>query len=291
MSRKTLVGAFTPDPGWQPATYTDDLGYDQLSFPVKLNLPSVFDQATAEIIAINAGWYAYRYAGINFNTNPKLICTDKDFEPRKLIFYRNNGNKIAVPFADRTDILTLAANLQSVIEGADGVLVRCIKLQGERHQPSILYDRLRPANKVVTPTADLPRGNNRSIQHVYSPTLDYRGDVGFGASALVNARINTDKIDDTEPTFGSSIFTDANCFAVTSPRSCPGRNPIRSRRFIAYVAGTDGTEITQFQMNFPITNHEAASINTCGENIAALPATECLGYEGQDHENILPLLP
>ncbi|MEM9543893.1 MAG: hypothetical protein AAGA60_30975 [Cyanobacteria bacterium P01_E01_bin.42] len=288
--RKTLVGVFTNDPLFAPAAYIDDLGYDALRFPVKFNLPDTFDQGSAELIANNAGLYPYRFAGTNFNTKPKLICPDKDFVPRKLIFYRNNGNIISVPIANRNDIIAIATQIRTVIEGVDSIPVVCIKLVGEKHQPSILYDRLKPAGKVVTATAALPRGSGTAIQHVYAPTLDYRSDVNFGASALIQARINTDKADDSEPTVTSSILTDPSCFAITDPRNCPGRNPRRSRRFIAYMAGDDGGTVKQFQTNVPITNHLSVGIDTCGRNIAALPPTECLGYEGEDHENLLPLL-
>ena len=197
----------------------------------------------------------------------ELPCPEGvDFTPRKLIFERQSGNTVGVPIKA-------------------GNKVVCVRLEGESW--ASLNDELGvslAANEYATDS----RPQNGAKQFIYSGTISYETDPAGGIK-FVSVKVATDS-DNAPPTNLGAVWT--TCVgAFTVNFSCgKASNPNHRRYYLDLRIGEEDPDnagqyinVNTERKEVPVRDFEAASILTCGQNLATLTGVYCIGYEGESY--------
>lgn len=246
-------------------------------------------QATALVNAVGGEIISFGDVEIVPGTR-NLPCSDSNnFKPRKLKFIRANGNSISIVLPVRANAI---AARDAGITALNGITaanpVVCVQLIGEEYIN--IYDELVPAG-TAAPTAGAPsrapaaRGKGGRFSGVMTA---YLSDVPNGAVTLAKFAMNTDTF--TAAGLGQAPaiigIAGVTCLGTIQQGGiCPPSAAREPRHYsVTFLvtgdaAGTVATQVTKV----PVANNTPAEIVTCGQGLAALASSACLGYKGESY--------
>lgn len=197
-----------------------------------------------------------------------------DFRPRRIKFVRASGNSFSLPILDLADLVSTGQAIKAVIDATTDPLA-CAALIGETWRD--LIQELRPTSGftpgVGAPSAPATGGK----QPFHSGKILYEAD-GTSGPIAISIKVATDTAGQA-PTRLAAAW--AGCVGAFEPRiPCSSSSSWKHRRYIlTSKVGTTAYETAEI----PIKERAAASINDCGEALAALNHGICLAYKGESN--------
>ena len=267
-----------------PTGYISDIG-TELSYRGTFNLPPDLDLAQAAVI-VNA-------VGGTISDEP-VPCSDGNASGRfrKLVFIRASGNTMSIVVPKRTDIITVATNIRTVLNaGAAGNNVVCVKLLGEIFNN--LNDEL-----AVNYTGTIAK-SHRAVagslkQNFISGVINYSND--FGNTSVQSVRSITEK-EANEPAAQLGGAWAGCTDGLLNLLNCGNgrRNPRKHRRYVLTFAtkfdvAANAEESQSEIIQLPVAKSLAADIKACGTSAAALVGLYCIGYQGESYDRVHKLL-
>lgn len=208
-------------------------------------------------------------------------CSDSaNFRPRKIVFIRNSGGSFSVAVSRVGNIVANARDIAALVPPEDPVV--CMKLVGEEWVNII--DELRTLTTPATPgvPSRIPATAGTKYD-LYSGRIPYITDATAGNVVYLPVKVETD-VPNAPPTILGGSWQ--GCVgAFSNVFSCGGGNPREHRRYIATMLITDPIKPSQVT-EIPVRSNDTGEILECGQAIANLTSTICLGYKGESNNRL-----
>lgn len=262
-------------------SYVDDRGVSRGIFG-KIYVPPGVDAATMTLIVGSSG-------GRLRLPVDRVVCPEKGFAPRKLIFYSNTGGSVSVPIGPRASLIAAGSSIRTNLIAA-GFQVVCVKLVGEKF--ANIVDDLRPAGFLGTQAATASsRPATGGIQPNFYGKADYNSDAVFGTNYVLPYKVQSDVAQVFPSIYGTVIQSALGIVPLVAVNACPGSDPRTSRRYIVQSLVTENAIVRSQVAELPMFNHLASEIAAAGVAIATLRHVQCIGYKGETNDRFHKLLP
>ncbi len=204
-----------------------------------------------------------------------------DFSPRRVTFIRASGNSFSLVMPGRADLVAKANDVKALIDATDDPLA-CAVLKGESWLD--LAQELRNAQNFTPAIGRSVVPATGGKQLYYSGQILYAQDGGAGTTPI-SVKVASDQVG-APSKLGNSWTTCVGPFEPKIP--CRAVGSLKHRRYIlvsqvaedptgqGVVASYETTEV-------PHRSGVAADIRACGQALANLTSTICLGYQGESN--------
>lgn len=262
-------------------------------------VPPDMNQAQATTLVQAMGAEIISFGNIDIVAGTRNIpCSDSaNFKPRRLRFIRANGNSVSLVLGNRQNVIAAATAGRAAMNAITPTNpVVCIQLIGEEY--GNIYDELAPAG-TPAPVAGAPSRAPaaRAKGGRFSGLMTaYASDSPFGTITLAKFAMNTDTFSAVGVPAAPAIIGTAGvtCLGtINQTNICPPNASRIPRHYVVTflvtgdVAGVNVPQITKV----PTASNLAADIVTCGQGLAALASSACLGYVGESYSRVHTLLP